>query len=720
MIARLEKLHFSDLIGAGAVLFWVGCLSAPPPPEDASLSGVFLLEGEVDSEGIEVILPGTAYRGYTNKEGKIHFDRLPPGEYEVLAQADNYQDYRESKVSLSPGDHIFLGEIPLVPLPTHARLSGTVVVEETEGAAVEVRLLGANRTIRSASDGRFEFVEVHPGKYEVAFFYPGAVAADPISVTLEAGVTVTLGKTVLEKPANDSEATGALEGVVLVEGEPEAGGVDVFVSGTPHVARTRVDGTFWLEGVESGTRTLLFEKDGYAPYRIASFQVLPATINQVAPVRLERKRFTPGTAQMSVTQQAPSGPIDPAAPGILSGYAFYPDREDHSGIRVRTLESPNVVETVADGSYLLPDVPPGLYTVRAESEGYQSDQLTGLEIRPGEATTAPNLELAFGAGAEEVVYPSLVYGQIVLADKGAQPGISVSIEGTSLVAVTDREGRFVFENIFPGEYEIVVAHPGYHPFSEPLDVPEDEDVPVPVITLDPEEVFLEIVETNPQDGARKVEVSDRVVVTVRFTERLLARTVAPNITVSPSVTANITVPEVDLAVIELIRTQNRGVQFETDYTVTLGTGIESPDGHRLEAPYTIGFETGGPRILGSIPADGARDVILMGHEPIILFVNEMVNTKDLQQKILIRPDTGEIAHVLARRTPFGARVEIQLPLREEKSYRVNIPRTVRTVNNNRYENTPYTIKFTSGAYDDLPDATDLNAQRMTEFEGVYE
>jgi hypothetical protein len=61
-----------------------------------------------------------------------------------------------------------------------------------------------------------------------------------------------------------------------------------------------------------------------------------------------------------------------------------------------------------------------------------------------------------------------------------------------------------------------------------------------------------------------------------------------------------------------------------------------------------------------------------------------------------------------------------LPLREEKSYRVNIPRTVRTVNNNRYENTPYTIKFTSGAYDDLPDATDLNAQRMTEFEGVYE
>lgn len=51
---------------------------------------------------------------------------------------------------------------------------------------------------------------------------------------------------------------------------------------------------------------------------------------------------------------------------------------------------------------------------------------------------------------------------------------------------------------------------------------------------------------------------------------------------------------------------------------------------------------------------------------------------------------------------------MQMQLQPSRDYEITIPRTVRTQDGERYENTPYRIRFKSGSFDDLtsPDQTE--------------
>jgi hypothetical protein len=130
------------------------------------------------------------------------------------------------------------------------------------------------------------------------------------------------------------------------------------------------------------------------------------------------------------------------------------------------------------------------------------------------------------------------------------------------------------------------------------------------------------------------------------------------------------------------------------------------DGHHLEAPYYLRFKTGGPRIIGTIPSDDSDRVILTETQPIVFMVNEPIDLRDLKQKISIKPRTGQIPSISSHRTPYGARIDIQMQLMPNREYTVTIPGTVHTLARKRYENTPYRLRFKSGSLDDLPNAAD--------------
>jgi len=686
-------------------IFLTGCLNAPLPSDTASLSATFVVEEAVTSEGVEVILPGTTYRGFTNREGKIIFDNLPPRTYEILARTQGHEEYRESNVVLEPGDHIFLGQIHLTALPKDGKILGRVVLEDAEEATVEARLIGSNLVVSSATDGRFEFAGVPVGNYDVAFYHPGYVAEEPVSVTVEAGGTVSLGTITLRNTRSDKASLGALTGRVTFVGGHSVDGAEVFLPGTPHFTETKSDGTYWLDRVESGTHTLLFEKEGYLPFRMAEFEILPATVNRIPDVVLRQVPPYTSTANIQVATRGLEDAVDPNTPGIIAGVALYPDREDHSDILVRIVNPPTVVETDRDGRYLFSNVAPGIYTLRAESEGYLAAELVGVEVRPGDVTNAPRMDLAPSQPTADVPSGVRVVGQILLEDRGAQPGTSVSVEGTGDIALTDRGGWFRMEGVPPGDHVLLATREGYDSFAGTIQLSEGEETTLAAITLAPEVVYLEVIESSPGDGARKVEVSDRVRLQIRFNERLLARTANPAVRVYPSVETNVTVPEVDLLVVELMRRGRLPVQFNTDYVATVGAGLESVEGHHLEKQLSLRFTTGGPRILGSIPESGAGDVILLMNRPIIFLVNEGINLRELRQKITIRPDSGEVPNILRQRTPFGEKIEVQMLLRPNRNYTITIPSTVRTLKNDKYENTPYRVRFRTGSYDELPDAT---------------
>jgi hypothetical protein len=606
-------------------------LNSPLPPEEASLSATFHLDTTGNHEGVEVILPGTSYRGFSDRDGKVIFDHLPARSYELLARKEGYQEYRERKVALEGGDHIDLGIIQLTALPTDGQIEGKVSVEGIPGATTEIHLQGSNLApIGSATDGTFTFAKVPPGHYRVSASYPGFSAGAPLSVTIEAGNTINLGLITLKQ-------------------------------------------------IPVPTPTLV--SNPIAPSATATLVV-------VSP------------------QPVPSPRMAPDTPAIVRGFVFYPDRQDHSGIIIRIVDPPRESLTDASGAFLISDVPPGVRSLRAEAEGFLPSELTDLEVRPGELTTAPKIQLQPDpfAGSESTV--ARMYGQVVLQDKGAQPGTLVVIEGTGLSTVTGSDGTFLFNQIPAGVYSILATRDEYEAMNSEVEVPDaGGDVPVPVFHMQPVAVYLQVVESNPAPRDRKVPVTDHVEIRIRFNERFLPNTVNQAISISPQVAHKVEVSEADLIAIDLLRTERPPVEFESEYTITVGTGLQSAEGHHLEEPYVLRFTTGGPRILSSIPASGAKDVLLFPGQPIVFEFNQAVDLRQLADRLKVSPRSGEVPSLTQQRVPFGQRVEVQLSVNPNRRYRLTIPTSVRTQSDNRrYENTPYTIMFRTGEYENLPDA----------------
>jgi len=615
----------------GVMVCLSGCLNSPLPPEETSLSATLHLEKTDNHEGVEVILPGTSYRGFSDRDGKVIFDHLPPRTYEFLARKEGFLEYRERKIVLEAGDHIDLGTIQLTALPTEGRIEGRVSVEGIPDATSEVSLLGSNLApIVSATDGAFSFEKVLPGKYKLAVSYPHHTAGPPLSVSIEAGDTINVGQILLRKVPDPTPTP------------------------TPNPV------------VPSATTTLI----------------------------------------VVAAQPTPRPSISPDTPAIVRGFAFFPDRQDHSGILVRIVDPPRQSETDSSGAFLISDVPPGVRTLRAEAEGYLPSELTDLEVKPGELTTVPKIQLQMDpfAGSESSV--ARIYGQVVLQDKGPQPGTLVVLEGTGLSTVTGRDGTFLFNDVPAGIYSVLATRDQYEDMNTEVEVPETGgDVPVPVFKMQPVAVYLQVVESVPMPRARKVPVTDRVQVRIRFNERFLPNTANRAVTVFPQVAYRVDTPEADLITVDLLRTERPPVEFDSNYTVTIGTELQSVEGHRLEEPYVLGFTTGGPRILSSDPASGARDVLLFPGEPILIEFNQAVDLRQLAQRLKVTPRSGEVPMMTQQRVPHGQRVEIQLPVNPNRRYKLTIPSSVRTESDNRrYENTPYTITFRTGDYESLPDA----------------
>lgn len=626
----------------GASLCIEGCMDSPLPTDEASLSATFHLDGSTNNEGVEVVLPGTAYRGYSDSDGHIIFDNLPARTYELLARKEGYQDFRERKITLEPGDHIDLGIVHLAAIPRDGTLEGEVAVEDLAAASVTISLFGTSiSSIVSATDGFFRLADIPAGLHQVLFGYPDEPPRLQIPVTIEAGKTVRLPR--------------------LLPGLRQA-------STHPHPLPTDV-----IDDVTDEP-------------------ALPTPSPTALPA--------PPTVQ-------PEPTVDPNAPGIVKGYAFYPDRQDHSGILVRIVDPPLQATTDAAGLYLISSVPPGLRTLRAEAEGYEPLELVDLTVPAGQLTQAPRIQLPVPGASQASGAVSRVYGQVILADKGEQPGIPVSLEGTNFTAISGRDGTFVFNSVPSGIYVAIASLEGYEPATYEIEVPDDgEDVPIPVITLQPVAIYMTVLETNPRQNARKVPVTDRVHVEIRLSERFIPSALKGAVTVFPQVAARIETPDSDLITVDLLRTERPEVQFETSYTITVGTSLVSTEGHRLERPYVLLFKTGGPRILGSRPEAGSKGVILAPDEPIWLDLNQPINLRSLQEKIRITPNSGEVPVLRQERTAFGQKVEIQIQVSPKRKFRITIPSSIRTLDGQKYENTPYRIEFQTGDYDELPDRND--------------
>ncbi|NOK03819.1 MULTISPECIES: carboxypeptidase-like regulatory domain-containing protein [Myxococcus] len=202
--------------------------------------------------------------------------------------------------------------------------------------------------------------------------------------------------------------------------------VEVGHGDTPVVAQgaTSADGTFLLEGLPEGTVALWAIGE-----RHATLALDVRTGTQDVELVLETGHFLPGRVI------AESGAPLPGARLTL----FH---QDHS----RFFDA----QAGADGRFAFGPLPPGAYSVVATHEGLLTDSLQNVDA----------------AKLDPIVLhpPRRLSGRVLAQDKPVS-GAEVHVPYTSSVTVTDDQGRFSFEPLSPGDYEVRAEHQGEHGFA---------------------------------------------------------------------------------------------------------------------------------------------------------------------------------------------------------------------------------------------------------------
>ncbi|MFK0402825.1 collagen binding domain-containing protein [Microbacterium sp. NPDC090225] len=159
--------------------------------------------------------------------------------------------------------------------------------------------------------------------------------------------------------------------------------------------------------------------------------------------------------------------------------------------------------TATDGTYSFPGV--------LGSDGY-TVRVTAPEgqIAEGGSTRPVNLSETDAVYVDFVVrdiIPVAVSGRVVDGNGDGVGGVTVVVDGTELTAVTGSDGRYLFDRVEPGDYDVRVVTPGGFSTDDDtraISVPEDTEEP---ITIPAEDDFVLIenadlggVVTSPATG----------------------------------------------------------------------------------------------------------------------------------------------------------------------------------------------------------------------------
>lgn len=270
-----------------------------PSLGDRMVRGGAFLEGETDHSGIRVSLSEHPDKfTVTSATGAYILHGLDAGPYTLIFSRSGYVDRQLPDVmSSEEGSTQSVGYITLEKEASADRvgiLQGRVYLEnQTNHANTLVRLLGVSQSVVTGEDGRYMFIAIPEGEYTLSAEHPGYATEEVEKVRISADQVLQAPDITLSATNTaQSDQTGTIRGVALLEGEVDHGGITVAIEGTSFTAVTNINGEFVLEKVPVGAYQLIYSKGGYTTEYLGGVPVMPGQTAQL-DVMVLRKDVEP-------------------------------------------------------------------------------------------------------------------------------------------------------------------------------------------------------------------------------------------------------------------------------------------------------------------------------------------------------------------------------------------------------------------------------------------
>jgi large repetitive protein len=344
-------------------------------------------------------------------------------------------------------------------------------------------------TTTTDASGTYTFIGLPAGNYTIEQTQPagyGSSTPNAVSVTVGAGNS---------GGADFGETTSSLAGYVWTDtnndgvrdaGEPAIQGVAVALSGTDasgavvnRTATSDATGAFLFDDLLGGTYTLSETQpaayaDGVDAAGTAGGTVANDAISAIT--------LPPGTAATGYTfaelGQSVMGRVwrDSDRDGTLDS-----GENGIAGVTVTLRSGGSIVDTTttdADGRYVFTNILAGQYTVEeTQPSGYGSSTPDTVAVDLAAGGTTPTVDFGETVGSiAGLVYNDTNNNGAVDAGEPGIAEVAMHLSGTdargntvTLNAITDREGRYRFDDLVGGTYTLTEAQPaGYE---DGMDVP---------------------------------------------------------------------------------------------------------------------------------------------------------------------------------------------------------------------------------------------------------
>ncbi len=319
------------------------------------------------------------------------------------------------------------------------------VVRSTEGKVIpgaSVRLSREGRSAKTTTngDGYYEFLGLPAGRgYGLRVEAAGFKVAEQGPITVLAGQKTKVDFALIPLRTEDK---GAIVGVVRADGGEGIAGAKVEILSGPSDGRTITakGGRFVLRGLKGGVYALSVSALGFATKVVEGIEVVSGRGTEVRIV-LQRVDGEGTGAIFGVVRNGEGAPIPGATVAIVVG------------------PSGGETTTDADGKYVLANLAPGRYALKASAEGYVPQVQDGLELRAGEEK-----RVDFSLRRAEARF-GVIEGQVTNREGTPIAGatVAVVVGPTPRSVTTNEEGRYRMAEMLPGEYKLQATKDGYLP-----------------------------------------------------------------------------------------------------------------------------------------------------------------------------------------------------------------------------------------------------------------